>query len=127
MYTSYLFKFPAFNFFWVHTQKWHCLQNIFVPLKGIHHLQLGIQHLHQNQKRKTELGWKTKAYNVAEAESHTECVCLSVGGHKSACEGLPLPCTRGCSPKPSLPHSTGVRGGGGGGESFEFNTRSAPS
>lgn len=98
---------PYFQFFPLYTQKWHCLQNIFVPLKGIHRLQFGMQHLHQNQKGKTDrirlenqglqCYWSRKPHRM----------CLSVGGHKSACEGLPLPCTRGCSPNPLLPHLMG--------------------
>lgn len=50
------------------------MKHIFVPLKGICCLCFGLQHLHQNQKKKkkSESIWKTAVNNVARAEGHAE-------------------------------------------------------
>lgn len=50
------------------------MEHIFVPLKGICCLCFGLQHLHQNQKKKkkSESIWKTAVNNIAEAEGQAE-------------------------------------------------------
>ena len=49
------------------------MKHIFVPLKGICCLCFGLQHLHQNQKKKKSKSiWKTAVNNVAKAEGHAE-------------------------------------------------------
>ena len=43
------------------------MKHIFVPLKGICCLCFGLQHLHQNQKKKSESVWKTAVNSAAKA------------------------------------------------------------